>query len=342
VNTSDPFAQARALEAGGRYLEARDILSRLTDQDDAAALTALGKSLLFHPPIDFERGIGLITRATQAHNAEALQLCAVMSAQGAGLQQDWGAALGYLEASAVQGLEAAQSELRLLASMEGDDWKRLRDSVDLPALLAPGRMQLVHTRPRVAVVEKFLSPAFCDWLIARAKPKIAPAQMIDEEGVHYVSSQRNNSWAYFGLSELDVAFVIVRARIAALTGLPVGGFEKTQILHYAPGQRFIAHHDFFDPNLPAQRSMIEKGGQRVVTFLIYLNDGFDGAETGFMELNWRYRGNKGDAILFRNVDSTGAPDPTTLHAGLAPTRGEKWLLSQWIRMPPSAGPARNS
>jgi hypothetical protein len=25
------------------------------------------------------------------------------------------------------------------------------------------------------------------------------------------------------------------------------------------------------------------------------------------------------------------PDVKTLHAGLAPTRGEKWLLSQWMR-----------
>jgi hypothetical protein len=57
-----------------------------------------------------------------------------------------------------------------------------------------------------------------------------------------------------------------------------------------------------------------------------------------LKLNWRYRGAKGDAILFRNVDSTGAPDRATLHEGLAPTRGEKWLLSQWIRMPPRSRP----
>ncbi|HVU20834.1 MAG TPA: 2OG-Fe(II) oxygenase [Rhizomicrobium sp.] len=342
MNTSDPLAQAHVLQTQGRHVEAREILSRLADQGDADAQAALGKSLLFREPIDYPRGIDLVLRATQANNAEALRLCSVLSASGAGMPQDWGAALGYLEASAQSGLAAAQGELRLLASMPGNDWKKLRENVDLDALLAPARMQLVHTRPRIAVVEKFLTPDFCDWLIARAKPKIGPAQMIDEEGVHYVGSQRNNSWAYFGLSELDIAFVIVRARIAALTGLPVSGFEKTQILHYAPGQRFVAHHDFFDPKLPAQRKMMDVLGQRVVTFLIYLNDGFDGAETGFMELNWRYRGNKGDAILFRNVDATGAPDPTTLHAGLAPLRGEKWLLSQWIRLAPSAGPARTS
>jgi len=336
MNTADPFAQARALEAEGRHPEARDILSRLADQRDAGAMTALGKSLLAHPPVDHERGIDLILRAAQADNAEALRMCAVMAGQGAGLPQDWGVALDYLEASAGRGLDTAQNELRLLASTQGDDWKRLRDGVDLPALLAPGRMQLVHTKPRIAIVEKFLSPAFCDWMIARARPMIARAKTIDDEGAAYIDSARTNSSSNFNFAELDLALVLIRTRIAALTGLPTDGFENTQILHYAPGQRFAAHYDFLDPNNPAQRQTIDVWGQRVVTFLVYLNDDFDGADTSFLKLNWRYRGNKGDAILFRNVDGAGAPDLATLHEGMAPARGEKWLLSQWIRPPQRA------
>jgi hypothetical protein len=35
--------------------------------------------------------------------------------------------------------------------------------------------------------------------------------------------------------------------------------------------------------------------------------------------------------MFANVDLVGNPDRSTLHAGLTPTQGEKWLLSQWIR-----------
>lgn len=40
---------------------------------------------------------------------------------------------------------------------------------------------------------------------------------------------------------------------------------------------------------------------------------------------------------FSNTDPAGAPDYATLHAGLPPTTGEKWLLSQWIRSKPVAG-----
>ena len=69
----------------------------------------------------------------------------------------------------------------------------------------------------------------------------------------------------------------------------------------------------------------------MATLLIYLNDGFEGGETHFPLTGLRFKGRKGDALLFHNVLPGGAPDPITLHAGLAPARGEKWLFSQWIR-----------
>src|SRR6202012_6164720 len=130
---------------------------------------------------------------------------------GAGLPRDWGAALDYLRASASYGLETAQNELRLLASAQGADWKRLRDGVDLNTLLTPGRLQLVHTKPRIAIVEKFLSPEFCDWLIARAKPKIARAQMVNFEGADYIAIGRSNSSSNFKVAVWDLASVLVRA-----------------------------------------------------------------------------------------------------------------------------------
>lgn len=55
------------------------------------------------------------------------------------------------------------------------------------------------------------------------------------------------------------------------------------------------------------------------------------AQTHFPDIGLAYRGQTGDAIFFANVDVAGALDPQTRHGGLAPTLGEKWLLSQWIR-----------
>ena len=40
-----------------------------------------------------------------------------------------------------------------------------------------------------------------------------------------------------------------------------------------------------------------------------------------------------DALVFWNLTPAGEPDYRTAHIGTAPTRGEKWLFSQWIRIP---------
>jgi prolyl 4-hydroxylase len=303
--------------------------------DEVEALTARGIALLTTPPFDPRAGIEAIVEAANRGGAQAVQLCAQMSALGAGLPQDWNAAFDCLEGAAGRGWRPAQEELRLLASRHEGTWKTLRDAVDIPALLAPGTMQTAKHAPRIFTMEKFLSPGLCDWLVERAKPKIARARTFDAnaEGAQ-IEGGRNNSAAEFGFLETGIVLALIRARIAALTGLAVQAMENTQVLHYAVGQRFAPHYDFLDPAVAAYAENIARAGQRAATFLVYLSDEFDAAETSFLTLDWRWRGAKGDAILFWNVDEAGAPDRATLHAGLAPTRGEKWLLSQWIRRAP--------
>jgi hypothetical protein len=77
-------------------------------------------------------------------------------------------------------------------------------------------------------------------------------------------------------------------------------------------------------------------GQRAMTVLIYLNDDYEGGETAFPVLGRGFKGRKGDALVFWNLMPDGAPDYRTAHIGRAPTRGEKWLFSQWVRIPLAA------
>jgi len=80
---------------------------------------------------------------------------------------------------------------------------------------------------------------------------------------------------------------------------------------------------------------IAQDGQRIFTFLIYLNEGFEGGETDFPLIGLRHQGRIGDALFFWNVKPTGAVDRDTLHAGLPPATGQKWLFSQWVRDRPA-------
>jgi hypothetical protein len=311
---------AHVHEMQGRQLEARRLYAEIGGVE---ALTALDKNLLTRPPIDSHEGVARIVDAANKGGAEAIYICGTMSALGAGLAQNWSMAIDCVAASAARGWAKAQDELRLLGGT----------SIDLAALLEPGTLREVHRTPRIAVAEKFLKPEFCDWLITRAQPKIDRARTFQTAGGAR-DKARSNGVAEFNFVEIDIVLALIRARIAGLTGLAAKGQENTQILHYAAGQRFAPHYDYLDPANPAVAKSIAESGQRAATFLVYLSDDFDGAETEFVKLDWRWRGAKGDAIVFWNVDGAGRPDPLTLHAGLPPTRGEKWLLSQWIRQSP--------
>ena len=336
------FARARQMEADGRHDIARRLFTELSQRGDIEALTALGMNMLVREPLEQFEGVKAVIDAANKGGAEAIGFCGTMSALGAGLPLNWTMALDCLQASAERNWQPAQSELRLLAGQTGDAWKPLRDAIDMPALLKPATLREVHTTPRVSVAENFLSPELCDWLVARAKPKITRAKTYNPRGAVSPDDSRNNSATEFNFVEMDIVLALIRARIAAAAGLPPTGMENPQVLHYATGQSFAPHYDFLDVRQPGVPETIAQGGQRQATFLVYLNDDFDGAETSFLKLDWRYRGGKGDAILFWNTAPDNTPDMASLHAGLAPTRGEKWLLSQWIRRAPSRGPVQTS
>ena len=54
------------------------------------------------------------------------------------------------------------------------------------------------------------------------------------------------------------------------------------MLHYSPGEQIANHFDFVDPkSTPDYAGEIARNGQRIITFIVYLNDDYDGGETAF-------------------------------------------------------------
>ena len=287
-----------------------------------------------NPPPSAASLYATVQAATREGDPQAHLLMSVLRGAGIGAPQDWAAALDHLEAAAHAGSDSARGQLTLLGdSGPADDWRVLRASIRIEDWLTPSQKQVLSTSPRVVSIDGFLSPAVCDWAISRARGRTERAKVFDiEAGAAADATGRSNSAFEFSFLELDLVVLLIRARIAATIGFPVTAFEPTQVLHYEVGQRFARHHDYLDPNLPGHAAEIGRRGQRAVTFLIYLNDAFDAGETHFPMLKLSRRCPTGGALYFGNVDTTGAPDPRTLHEGAAPTRGEKWLLSQWIRI----------
>jgi prolyl 4-hydroxylase len=269
-------------------------------------------------------GLGMIRQAAALGDGEAAHLCAVIAAQDHGLPNRWQVACGYLTHAATLGHALAQAQLHFLSES---------GSIDFARWLSPAPFRAVFEAPRIAIAEGFASAAECDWLIARARPRLSLAEIYDPAGKGGArdTNIRDNRVAQFNIAQSDVILALLRERIARATGLAVEHMEPAMVMHYETGQQFAPHFDFVDPEQPGQQADIARHGQRVATFLLYLDDGGDGGETEFVDLGWRHRGRKGDALIFHNVDAQGRPDRRTRHAGLPPRAGEKWLLSQWIR-----------
>jgi prolyl 4-hydroxylase len=288
-----------------------------------------------------DRAIALIEAASARAMAEATEKCALFEAIGIGRPPSWASAFDQLQLAAEQGSAAAQRQLSILAQASPDpgqqlpadqaSWKSIRDRINLEHLLGSGARQTLSDSPRIRVIRGFATPAECGWLIERARPRLKQAMIRDREGNDVVDPGRSNSATEFQIPDMDLVIEIIRSRISRALRVPLAVFELTQSFRYGPSQEFKLHHDFLDPSNPVHRQHLDTHGQRIATFLIYLNDQFEGGETDFPKAGVRFRGTTGDAIFWANVGSDGRPDPASVHAGRPPSSGEKWILSQWVR-----------
>ncbi len=249
---------------------------------------------------------------------EPLTKQAARAAYGWGRPQSWEEALRLLEAAAKAGEEGADRQLRLVTQ------------APIEAMVAPPAPERLSPRARVAAARGFAPSGFSEWLIDRAKDRLEAAFANDAGG----QAVRTASTCAFGPQERDLVLAILQERAARLLGVPVACHEPPNAISYEPGQEYRPHADFIEPSVPQFQAELEQLGQRVATVVTYLNEDFDGAETVFPDLDVTFRGAPGDAVYFANVLADGSPDYLTSHAALPPTRGRKWVLSQWIRAKP--------
>lgn len=315
-------------------------LENAVRQGDSGAAVRLGVRYLMarQAPSNPARGVALIEQAALAGDAQGAFLAATLASSSFWLAQNWDVAFDHLMRAAELGHEPAQSSLRILAGgptgspVSGEDWADMRDRINLGAWHSPPKIQTIREAPRIQIIKNFAPPAACDWLIAQAKDRLSRATIYDRTtGGTTEDYRRTNSQCDLDVETSGVLTFVLRGRIGEITQRRDQAMEIPKILHYAPGEAFDEHFDYLDPKEPAYAAELAVRGQRTDTFLIYLNDDFTGGETHFPRIGVTHVGATGDALLFKNINIDGVPDQDTIHTGLPPTSGEKWVFSQWIR-----------
>jgi prolyl 4-hydroxylase len=311
---------------------------------------------------DDAAGFRLVEMAAWAGEVDAQRLLATLYARGRGVTASWTRAIEWLVRGARAGDPRSMRQLAVLlpgealaerrmlidmatrledptapgAKASGNTlsrnvWRRISSAACRPNL--PAReVEVIREAPLIRACRAVLSTELCAYLIRVATPQLVRARVNDPtRGADRIDESRTNSFANFWLLEGDVVTDCVDRMLAQLMGLPYAAGETLSVLHYAPGEQFAPHFDFFDPDTPVHARQITSGGQRIATCLVYLNEAYVAGSTAFVDIDLAVRGATGDALFWNNVDANGTPDRATRHAGLAPSSGEKWLLSKWFR-----------
>lgn len=280
----------------------------------AAALAGEGR------PRDLAEARELFRRAGETGRVDAAVIFANLLAAGVGGARDWPGALRLLRALAAAN-PRSRRELEVIEAM------KLTDDGDP---LSVPRGEPICDSPRIAMFRSFLSGAECRYLAEAARPMLEPAVVIEAaSGRQRPDPVRVCDSVGFTWPLENPAIHALNRRLAASSGTAVGQGEPLQVLRYRPGGEYKPHFDAI-PGFANQRAM---------TFLVWLNEDFEGGETEFPSAGLKLRGAAGDAILFRNVGADGRRDPAAAHTGLPVTRGEKLIASRWIRARPFEPPA---
>lgn len=188
----------------------------------------------------------------------------------------------------------------------------------------PG-LRVLSSDPPVFAVDDFLSPAECDFLINAASDSLQTAPVVGR-GAGEVTQARTSSTCFLAREDLPEYI----DKISALTGKPPEHCELPQVGRYLQSQQYQAHYDAFDLGTEDGQRVAEKGGQRTVTVLVYLNDVERGGETQFPSLKLNVRPKRGKAVVFFPATVDGCLDRRLLHAAL-PAVDVKYVSQVWVR-----------
>lgn len=335
MQSTEPSVSRRVtgLDAEGRHGDALDLLAAASRQGDVEAMSLLGHRLLAgdRAPKLPEHALPLLIEAARGGEPGALARAAALTAGGVYVRQGWEGAMDLLGQAATAGDEQARGQLACLQPPGAGpaDWATMAKRVPLEDWLRPAPQSPKHEK--VVHVPALVTAPVCAWLIGRARHRLQPALVYDSvDRKVEVHEMRTNTMAMYDYATLDVVQFLVQARMALTCGYPVQHCELPTILHYEVGQQITPHFDFIDARAADYAEQIAALGQRMITFLLYLNDAYEGGETTFPELGIVHRGVGGDGLFFINAHPDLSPDRRMLHTGSPPTAGEKWVLTQFV------------
>lgn len=192
------------------------------------------------------------------------------------------------------------------------------------------REMLLPKTNKVKIIKDFFTKEECEYVINLSTPLMKDSKTI-VDGKHQKAVTCTNHATQISTEDDEILNRIYQKASKYLGGIPESHLEYIQCVGYYAGEEYRSHYDAYDTRDPMMQKLVDQGGQRMCTFLVYLNDDFEGGHTYFPVLDLRIKPERGKAIFFYNIDANGAIDKESLHAGLCVTSGVKYACTLWVR-----------
>lgn len=190
----------------------------------------------------------------------------------------------------------------------------------------------------IFLLENFLNEEECKWIINTYSGQLKPSTTI-KDGMLIVNTNRTSTTAHLtesGKESKDSVLYSIQIKVAALYGTSINNIESINLTHYFKNEEFLPHYDYFDISNPKNIERMGQAGQRVATFLIYLNTvkEQDGGKTTFVDLSplLSVQPKMGSCLSWFNTSADGTVvHLQSRHTGEKLLDGEKWALNVWVR-----------
>ncbi|CAF1331793.1 unnamed protein product [Adineta steineri] len=210
--------------------------------------------------------------------------------------------------------------------------------------------RIIERKPLIIYIEQFLTENEIQHLIELAEPLFKPTKVYDINEKVFSDDHPTSSSTNIKRHATSIVNCIEQ-RFAQFQGdMDAKRIEPLHIVKYTSNQQMKPHFDWF-----TQPNLLKNGGQRVSTFITYLQANCSMGETEFLQIQFnkslhehfcdilicdensgksdiRFRPLPGNSIFWSNINELKQVEHLTYHSGRPPgENGYKIELNTWTR-----------
>lgn len=184
---------------------------------------------------------------------------------------------------------------------------------------------------KIDIMFNNLSHEECKKIIEYCKDKTTRSWVVNKWDWKTIIWEWRTSKSYFiknwEISEIDK----LKNKLVKEYNINSNQVESFCFLKYDKDCEYRAHYDYFTPWKPSYDVHIKRGWNRIMTFLTYLNDDFEGSWTSFPKLNFSLKPNTGTTIIFRSFNDKNELDKNTIHSWDKIIKWTKYVVVTFVR-----------